>query len=54
MRDAWGDQVPHDWVTGDDELGRHSRLRHELRERGERVVYLQPADKYRRLSHRLS
>src|SRR5256712_5142125 len=38
MRDAWGDQVPHDWVTGDDELGRHSRLRHELRERGERYV----------------
>jgi fumarate hydratase class II len=24
------------WVTGDDELGRHTRLRHALRERGER------------------
>jgi len=46
MLDAWGEHVPHSWVTGDDELGRHSRLRHELRERGERVVYLQPADKY--------
>jgi SRSO17 transposase len=36
MRDAWGEQVPHGWVTGDDELGRHTRLRHDLRERGER------------------
>ena len=36
--DAWCDQVPHGWVTGDDELGRHSRLRYELRERGERSV----------------
>jgi SRSO17 transposase len=38
MLDAWGDQTPHGWVTGDDELGRHSRFRHELRERGERYV----------------
>ena len=38
MLDAWGDQVPHGWVTGDDELGRHTRFRHELRERGERYV----------------
>jgi hypothetical protein len=38
MLDAWGDQVPHRWVTGDDELGRHTRFRHELRERGERYV----------------
>ncbi len=36
MLDAWGHQVPHGWVTGDDELGRHTRLRHDLRERGER------------------
>jgi hypothetical protein len=26
----------HGWVTGDDELGRHTRFRHALRERGER------------------
>src|SRR2546422_9886628 len=26
------------WVTGDDELGRHTRFRHALRERGERYV----------------
>src|SRR5437016_1131234 len=38
MLDMWGAQVPHGWVTGDDELGRHTRFRHDLRERGERYV----------------
>jgi SRSO17 transposase len=38
MLDAWRDRVPHGWVTGDDELGRHTRFRQELRERGERYV----------------
>ncbi len=38
MLDAGRDQVPHGGVTGDDELGRHSRFRGELRERGERYV----------------
>jgi SRSO17 transposase len=38
MLDAWGEQVPHGWVTGDDELGRHTRFRYDLRERGERYV----------------
>jgi len=38
MLDAWGHRVPHRWVTGDDELGRHSQFRGELRERGERYV----------------
>jgi SRSO17 transposase len=38
MLDLWGDQVPHGRVTGDDELGRHTRFRGELRERGERYV----------------
>ncbi len=38
MLDAWGHQVPHGWVTGDDEFGRHSQFRHALRERGERYV----------------
>jgi SRSO17 transposase len=38
MLDAWGDQVPHGWVTGDDEFGRHTQFRHQLRERGERYV----------------
>src|SRR5713101_1686512 len=38
MLDEWGEQVPHGWVTGDDELGRHTRFRGQLRERGERYV----------------
>jgi SRSO17 transposase len=38
MLDQWGAQVPHGWVTGDDELGRHTRFRSELRARGERYV----------------
>jgi SRSO17 transposase len=38
MLDAWRAQVLHSWVTGDDELGRHARFRHALRERGERYV----------------
>jgi SRSO17 transposase len=38
MLDAWRAQVPHGWVTGDDELGRHTRFRGELRQRGERYV----------------
>jgi SRSO17 transposase len=38
MLDLWGEQIPHGWVTGDDELGRHTRLRHALRERGERYL----------------
>ena len=38
MLDRWGDQVPHGWVTGDDELGRHTGFRQELRKRGERYV----------------
>jgi SRSO17 transposase len=38
MLDVWGKQVPHGWVTGDDEFGRHTRFREELRQRGERYV----------------
>jgi SRSO17 transposase len=38
MLDRWREQVPHGWVTGDDELGRHTWFRGELRERGERYV----------------
>jgi len=38
MLEEWGEQVPHGWVTGDDELGRHTRFRGELRQRGERYV----------------
>jgi SRSO17 transposase len=38
MLDMWSEHVPHGWVTGDDELGRHTRWREALRERGERYV----------------
>src|SRR5262245_55583773 len=38
MLDLWGEQVPHGWVTGDDELGRHTRFRQQMRARGERYV----------------
>src|SRR5712691_5623299 len=33
-----GGSGAHGWVTGDDELGRHTRFRGELRQRGERYV----------------
>jgi SRSO17 transposase len=38
MLDLWGEQVPHGWVMGDDELGRHTWFRQQLRARGERYV----------------
>src|SRR5919197_1368626 len=38
MLDAWSVHVPHGWVTGDDEFGRHTGFRQALRERGERSV----------------
>src|SRR6266404_5582808 len=38
MLDLWSEQIPHGWVTGDDELGRHTRFRQDLRVRGERYV----------------
>jgi SRSO17 transposase len=38
MLDQWSEHVPHGWVTGDDELGRHAGFRGELRKRGERYV----------------
>jgi SRSO17 transposase len=38
MLDEWGKQVPHAWVVGDDELGRHTRFRQQLRACGERYV----------------
>ena len=38
MLDLWGKQVTHGWVTGDDELGRHTWFRQQLRARGERYM----------------
>src|SRR5207244_2068879 len=34
MLDEWGEQVPHGWVTGDDELGSQTGFGQALRERG--------------------
>src|SRR3954454_13476353 len=36
MLEETGPLLPHGWVTGDDEMGRSSRFRAELRSRGER------------------
>jgi len=44
MLDLWGAQVPHGWVTGDDELGQHTRFRQDLRARGERYVLGVPSN----------
>src|SRR6266851_968842 len=38
LLEEWANQVLHGWVTGDDELGRYTRFRHDLRERDERYV----------------
>src|SRR5499426_2897974 len=38
MLDQWREHVPHGWVTGDEELGRHAGFRGKLRKRGERYV----------------
>jgi SRSO17 transposase len=48
MRDAWGEQVPHGWGTGDDALGRHTRFRRAWRERGARYVRGVPCTTTRR------
>jgi len=38
MLDRCCGELPHGWVTGDDEMGRASALRQALRQRGERYV----------------
>ena len=48
MRGLWGTQVPHGWVTGDAEFGRHTRFRGELRARGARDVLGVPCPPTRR------
>lgn len=44
MLDDTGTLLPHGWVTGDDEMGRSSRFRRALRERGERYVLAVPSN----------
>ena len=42
MLDERGRLLPHGWVTGDDEMGRSSWFRRELRSRGERYLLAVP------------
>src|SRR5262249_28472601 len=44
MLQETGPLLPHGWITGDDEMGRSSRFRAELRRRGERYVLAVPSN----------
>ena len=44
LLDRHGDQLPHSWVTGDDELGRPADFRRELRDRNERYLLAVPCN----------
>jgi SRSO17 transposase len=44
MLDEHGGQLPHSWITGDDEMGRSSWFRQELRSRGERYLLAVPSN----------
>ena len=44
MLDERGERLPHAWVAGDDEMGRPSGFRRELRGRGERYLLAVPSN----------
>lgn len=44
MFDESGPSLPHSWVAGDDEMGRPSSFRRELRGRGERYLLAVPSN----------
>ncbi len=44
MLDEQGGLLPHAWVAGDDEMGRRSWFRQELRSRGERYLLAVPSN----------
>jgi SRSO17 transposase len=44
MLDEWGALLPHRWVAGDDEMGRSSWFRQQLRQRGERYLLAVPSN----------
>jgi SRSO17 transposase len=44
MLDEHGGELPHCWVTGDDEMGRSSHFRQQLRSRGERYLLAVPSN----------
>jgi SRSO17 transposase len=44
MLDEHGEVLPHAWIAGDDEMGRPSWFRRELRRRGERYLLAVPSN----------
>ncbi len=44
MLDERGEQLPHGWVAGDDEMGRPAAFRRELRDRNERYLLAVPSN----------
>jgi SRSO17 transposase len=44
LLDEHGPALPHTWVTGDDEMGRSSWFRAQLRQRGERYLLAVPSN----------
>jgi SRSO17 transposase len=44
MLDEQGERLPHSWVAGDDEMGRSSWFRQQLRSRGERYLLAVPGN----------
>src|SRR5262245_3879287 len=44
MLDQRGAQLPHTWVSGDDEMGRCAWFRQQLRQRGERYLLAVPSN----------
>jgi SRSO17 transposase len=44
MLDKHGSKLPHEWVTGDDELGRPAWFRQELRQRNENYLLAVPSN----------
>lgn len=44
LLDRHGEQLPHSWITGDDEIGRPAGFRRELRDRSERYLLAVPCN----------
>jgi len=44
LLDRYEDQLPHTWITGDDELGRPAEFRRELRRRNEQYLLAVPSN----------
>src|SRR5262245_63280929 len=44
MLDEHGGLLPHAWIAGDDEMGRSSSFRRQLRRRGERYLLAVPSN----------